>query len=146
MGNGIDSTGKADTPAITTSRPWGVKATTVKFPKAEGGFREATFMDYNNGKQDVALYMALSNFSNGNKADIPPSSLYKLNERAYSTFDGRAFGEERGGAPKSPDKRLEQYDRLVKHYTDPNSEKGPAITVTEQRLFMEKWANSFEAY
>lgn len=112
---------------------------TVTFTDSKNKRREVNFEAE---KGDESVFKALSDASGNNNTDITPQKLYKMNESVYSNLKAKPDNSGYGSTSR-PDYRLEEYDRLTKHYTDSNSPGGANITKEEQRLFMEKWGNSF---
>ena len=122
---------------ITFSDDSAFTSGSCKFPTTDNKYRTVNF--HPNTKNavhfDKSIYHAIADFSKGNRADI--DNTYKLTDRIYKEIPSSLQSDDYGT------KRLEQYDRLMKHYTDPASPGGAKVTRQEQRAFMENWADSF---
>lgn len=115
---------------------WGSSAS-CKFPTTDNKYKTAYFRANIKGaaQMDISVFESIAAESKGNRADI--DNTYQLTEKIYKAIP------ENMEQDNYASKRLAQYDRLMKHYTDPGSPGGAKFTQQEQRAFMEIWTDSF---
>jgi len=106
--------------------------------------REEALFESKNFKQDVGMFKTLSTFSDYERSDMTPQVVSKMNKKMHTflTGDMTLMEKIKSLFTKTPSRR-QQYDSSIKEFSALNSDKGAVVTVGEQRILMQKWADLF---